>query len=70
MKKMRRLGLNVLLIILISSCKEVTVWTIDDKTAEIVNPKDERISCYDERVREFACLTIDDLLRLKRKCSK
>lgn len=66
---MQRLAYSVLLIILISSCKDVTLWAIEEQTAMLVNNKNsETFSCNSEKVRELVCLSFDDLAKIKRRC--
>lgn len=66
---MQRLAYSVLLIILISSCKDVTLWAIEEQTAMLVNNKNsESFSCNSEKVRELVCLSFDDLAKIKRRC--
>ncbi len=66
---MQRLAYSVLLITLISSCKDVTLWAIEEETAMLVNNKNsETFSCNSERVRELVCLSFDDLAKIKRRC--
>jgi len=66
---MQRLAYSVLLIILISSCKDVTLWAIEEETAMLVNNKNsETFSCNSEKVRELVCLSFDDLAKIKRRC--
>jgi hypothetical protein len=63
-------GLSVLIVNLtISSCK-LNPYAIDYKNAELVRKKDgkvERISCYSEKLKEYACFERKDLNRIN-KC--
>ena len=82
MKMMLLKGLIVLGTFSISSCKELNPFAIDHQTAEIVREKqkiviekgkkkkvkvEERISCFDEKVKEIVCFDTKDQMTI-RKC--
>ena len=52
------------------SC-DVAIWAIDHNKGELVSSdeKDKNVSCYSEEAKNYACVTLEDLERLKRKCS-
>lgn len=71
---MLKLGRNVLKILLISSligC-DVSVWVVDDQKGELISSEDNEkpISCFSKEAVNFACVTLEDLEKLKRKCNR
>lgn len=64
--------LNVLRILLISSLLscDVSVWTIDHEKGELESSedRDKNVSCFSEEAVNYACVTLEDLEKLKRKC--
>lgn len=64
---MQKLGLIVFLI-LWTSCSTPKYWAIQHDKGYLVNNKDdEKIKCNSKKVKRLVCLTIEDLLKLKRK---
>lgn len=63
-------GLNVLSVsLMISSC-QLEPFVIDYNSAELVRQKNgniERISCYNDKLKEFACFDRKDLSTIE-KC--
>lgn len=65
-------GLSVLSVNLMMISCELEPYAIDTVKGELVRQKNdsiERISCYDDKLREFACFDNEDLNRI-RKCIK
>ena len=69
----QKIVLNALKILLISSLMscDVAIWAIDHNKGELVSSdeKDKKVSCYSDVAKNYACVTLEDLERLKRKCS-
>ena len=52
-------------------CKQNwTLYAIDSHTLELVNEKNERISCGDKKAEEYYCLSGDDFADIIRYCKK
>lgn len=53
----------------LSACKQSwTLYAIDSQTLELVNEKNERISCGDQKAEEYYCLSGDDFADIIRYC--
>lgn len=55
----------------LSGCKQSwTLYAIDSHTLELVNEKNERISCGDKKAEEYYCLSGDDFADIIRYCKQ
>lgn len=65
---MQKIG-QLIFLTLWSSCSTPKYWAIQHDDAVLVNNKDsETIACSSTKAKKFICLSIEDLLKLKRKC--
>lgn len=56
-------------IFLIVSCNQLKInpYVIDNKTGELVNKKNERVSVYDDEAKKFMCLDFQDTAKVIKK---
>lgn len=63
---------NVLKILLISSLVscDVAMWVVDYEKGQLISSedKDKPVSCFAREAENYACVTLEDLEKLKRKC--
>jgi hypothetical protein len=60
-----------MLLNVLSGCKQSwTLYAIDSTTQELVNQRNERISCGDVKAEEYYCLSGDDFADIVRYCGR